>query len=44
MLIFLILDLGFEYMNVLGYVDNEIQYLLPAIQFNNRKLNRGQLL
>ena len=41
-IIFLILDSGFEYMNVLSCVYNKIQYLLPAI--NNRKLNRGQLL
>ena len=38
-LIFLILDSGFEYMNVLSCVYNEIQHLLPAIQYNNRKLN-----
>ena len=43
-LILLILDSGFEYMNVLSCVYNEIQYLLPTIQYNNRKLNRGQLL
>ena len=43
-LIFLILDSGFEYMNVLSCVYNEIQYLLPTIQYNNIKLNRGQLL
>ena len=42
--IFLILDSGFEYMNVLSCVYNEIQYLLPAIQYNNKMLNRGQLL
>ena len=32
---FLILDSGFAY---------EIQYLLPAIQCNNKNFNRGQLL
>ena len=31
-------------MNVLSCVYSEIQYLLPAIQYNNKKLNRGQLL
>ena len=43
-LMFLILDSGFEYMNVLSCVYNEIQYPSPAIQYNNRKLNVGQLL
>ena len=31
-------------MKVLSCVYNEIQYLLPAIEYNNRKLNRGRLL
>ena len=40
-LIFLIVDSGFEYKNVLSCIYNEIQYLLPTIQYNNRKLNRA---
>ena len=42
--ILIFLDSGYEYMSVLSCVYNEIQYLLPAIQHNNRKLNIGQLL
>ena len=38
------LDSGFEYIIYKSRVYNEIQYLLPAIQCNNKKLNRGQLL
>ena len=45
---FNIFNIGFrlwiQYMNVLSCVYNEIQYLLPAIQYNNKTLNRGQLL
>ena len=37
----LILDSGFEYMNVLSCVYNEIHYLYRRF---NKKLNRGQLL
>ena len=31
-------------MNVLSCVYNEIQYLLPAIQYNHKKLNRGHTI
>ena len=51
-LLFLILDSGFEYMNVLSCVDNEIQYPYSDLlwfnttikQYNNKKLNRGQFI
>ena len=43
-LIFLILDTGFEYMNVLSSVYNEIEYLYWHFQYNNKKLNRDKLL
>ena len=39
----LILDSGFEYMNLLSCVYNE-RHCIPVIQYNNKRLNRGQLL
>ena len=44
MLIFLILDSGFECTNVLSCVYNEIQYLYRRFNTTIKKLNRRQLL
>ena len=46
--VLIIFQITFRDCRVHIFADNlsysEIQYLLPAIQYNNKKLNRGQLL